>query len=62
MRYFVFPPEQTLIDLVLFFESIANLLVSNITKVISKESVRSCRSFRENSLHLARIGVPCRLI
>ena len=44
---FLFPAEQILTDLVLFFESIGSLLVSNRTKLISKECVRSYRSFRE---------------
>jgi len=49
-----------LTDLVLFFESIDSLLVSNLTKLMSKECIRSFRSFREMSIYLARIVMPCR--
>jgi len=44
-KIFLFPAEQILTDLVLFFESIGSLLISNLTKLISKECIRSYRSF-----------------
>jgi hypothetical protein len=59
-KIFLFPAEQILTDLVLFFESIGSLLVSNLTKLISKECIGSYRFFREISIYLARIVMPCR--
>jgi hypothetical protein len=60
-KIFLFPAEQILTDLVLLFESIGNLLVSSLTKLISKECIRSYRSYREISIYLARIVMRCRL-
>jgi hypothetical protein len=57
---FLFPSERILTNLVLFFESIGSLLVSNLTKLISKECISSYRSFREISIYLARIVMPCK--